>query len=78
MAWNNRIPDVPGWLFALLTGLLSGVAIASATALMIVPEIRARKETPARIAKCHAQEGTARLDDRGTYVGCLVPPAARQ
>jgi hypothetical protein len=55
-------------------GLLSSAAIAGAFTLLIVPERKDQKETPARIAGCHAQEGTARLDSRGVYVGCLIPP----
>lgn len=73
MTRNYRVPDIPGRVFAMATGLFSGAVIAGVVAVMIAPEIRARKETPIRIAKCHAQEGTARLDAGGVYVGCLVP-----
>jgi hypothetical protein len=73
MTPNYRVPGIPGRAFALATGLFSGAVIAGVVAVMIVPEIRARKETPERIAKCHAQEGTARLDANGFNEGCLVP-----
>jgi len=69
-AWYYRLPDIP----ILAMGLLSSAAIASVVGLLIADEARDRRETPGRIAACHAQEGTARLDCRGVYHGCLVPP----
>jgi hypothetical protein len=64
------VSRIPFWIL----GLLGGAAIASATGLFLAVENRAEKETPTRIARCHAQGGSARLDARGVYVGCLVPP----
>lgn len=61
-------------LRSLVPGLLSGAAIASVVLLIVVPEILAERETPARIAACHAQHGTAQLDRHGHYRGCLLPP----
>jgi hypothetical protein len=71
-ARNHRVSDIP----LLLMALFSGAAVASAIGLFVVTDIRRRKETPDRIASCHAQRGTARLDRRGVYRGCLVPPKA--
>jgi hypothetical protein len=66
---NYRLPAVPLPVLALLSAaVISGVA-----GILIYTELRDRKETPEYIASCHAQGGTARLDRRGTYRGCLVP-----
>jgi hypothetical protein len=58
----------------LVLGLLSGTAMASVVVLLLVPEIRAKRETSARIAACHDKGGTARLDRRDVYRGCHLPP----
>jgi hypothetical protein len=54
--------------------LLNGTMIASAIGIFIAAEVRDRKETPAQVAECHGQQGTAKLDRWGFYRGCLVPP----
>lgn len=57
-----------------LAGLLTTAVQAAAVVALVVPEIRARKATPDRIAACHDKAGTAQLDPRGVFTGCLVPP----
>jgi hypothetical protein len=71
-----RIPDVPYWLTALAVGSMTGIGIACAALILVVPDIKAERRTPERIAACHDRGGTAQLDGRGTFTGCLLPPPA--
>jgi hypothetical protein len=67
---------IPTWVLALISAVLISAVAGLIAAAMIIPDARAKRATPERTAKCHAQRGTARLDARGIYRGCLVPPAS--
>jgi hypothetical protein len=47
---------------------------AAVVIALVVPEIRVNTDTPDRLAACHDRAGTAQLDRRGVFTGCLVPP----
>jgi hypothetical protein len=51
--------------YPVLMGLISAVVIVSAYWALVIPEIRAGRETRARIAGCDAEGGTAQLDAHG-------------
>jgi hypothetical protein len=64
-------------MWYVIMGLLSGSVMAFGVLALVVPDIRAERETPARVAGCHDRAGTAQLDTHGVFVGCLVPPKSQ-
>jgi hypothetical protein len=65
---------MPNWVYATISALTIAAAAALAAAAIIIPEMDAEQKTQDRIMRCNAKGGTARLDRRNIFSGCLIPP----
>jgi hypothetical protein len=64
---------MPNWGLALIAVTSVAGTIGLATAVIVIPGMHAERTTADRVYACHALRGTARLDRRGIYSGCLIP-----